>query len=108
MYADTFYFKLDSQSETTNARQTDHQEYSSLTEILARNCIITSNMIFVVFGGAAVIIVVLFLVGGTVIYCVIQRRRQKQLDIIVPEAKTYRETQIVVQVEHTGLLRTDL
>ena len=35
-------------------------------------------------------------------------RRKRNLDIVMPEGKTYRETQIVVQIEHHGLLKTDL
>lgn len=32
----------------------------------------------------------------------------REIPVIMPEGKTYRETQIVMQIEHAGLLKTDL
>lgn len=39
---------------------------------------------------------------------VVQRRRRRKLDVVQPEPRTYKETQIVYQIENAGLLKTDL
>jgi hypothetical protein len=53
----------------------------------------------------AVIVILVILIPA--ICCYLRFRRKKQLDIIMPEPRTYRQTQIVMQIENTGLMKTD-
>lgn len=62
-----------------------------------------------VAGGVAAMVVLLVLTMLSVWW--LYRRRQAALQrmvVVRPEARTYRETQIVIQIENAGLLKTDL
>lgn len=62
-----------------------------------------------VAGGVSAMVVLLLLTVLTVWW--LYRRRQAALArmvVVQPEARTYRETQIVIQIENAGLLKTDL
>ena len=39
--------------------------------------------------------------------CIYFRRQKRRLDVVMPEPRTYRQTQIVMQIENHGLLKTD-
>lgn len=62
------------------------------------------------------VIVVSVLVGLVILAAIIgflacfiaKRQRKRKLDIILPEPRTYKETQIVYKIENAGLLKTDL
>lgn len=60
-------------------------------------------------GGVGVMLVLLVLTGLMVWW--MHRRRQaalQRMTVVQPEPRTYRETQIVIQIENAGLLKTDL
>lgn len=62
-----------------------------------------------VAGGVSIMVVLLLLTVLTVWW--LYRRRQAALArmvVVQPESRTYRETQIVIQIENAGLLKTDL
>lgn len=50
-------------------------------------------------------LVLLLFISLLVIFCYCRNR--KHLDIIMPEPRTYKQTQIVMQVETHGLMKTD-
>ena len=50
-------------------------------------------------------VLVLTLIILIAVFCYLKNR--KKLDIIMPEPRTYRQTQIVMQVETHGLIKTD-
>ena len=54
-------------------------------------------------------VVVFFAIMIPVICCYIRckKRKEKQIDLVMPEPRTYRQTQIVMQIESTGLIKTD-
>lgn len=52
-------------------------------------------------------LIVLSLLIVVLIFVACYCRRKRKLDIIMPEPRTYRQTQIVMQVETHGLIKTD-
>jgi hypothetical protein len=58
----------------------------------------------------ATAVVVFFAIMIPAICCFIRCRnnkRKKNLNLIMPEPRTYRQTQIIMQIENTGLIKTD-
>lgn len=101
-FSDTVYFKIGSENSDTELK------YYSLNEILTKECIFTPKIIAGIVT-AIVLLLILIIVAGVFCYRYIdERKKAKQLEIINPEGKTYRETQIVMQIENAGLLKTDL
>lgn len=101
-FGDTVYFKLGSENTDTELK------YYSLIDILTKECILTPTIIAGIVA-AIILLLILIIVSGTFCYRYIEEQKKaKQLDIINPEGKTYRETQIVMQVENAGLLKTDM
>lgn len=61
---------------------------------------------YVLIGGALLFILLLVLL---IVLCVwYRRRRAQQLNLIMPDGRTYTETTIVMQIENHNLLKTDL
>lgn len=52
-------------------------------------------------------VVVFFVILIPFLLCVYFKRQKRKLDIVMPEPRTYRQTQIVMQIENHGLLKTD-
>lgn len=81
--------------------------YSSIAQ-LSNECA-TDTSTVIVYALIATPLLLLVIVGGVLLLRFLERRRQAtQMDIVMPEGKTYRETQIVMQIENAGLLKTDL
>lgn len=79
-----------------------YYDYGSIS-YLDDNCRRNSNwfMILMILIASAVILFIAII--AIFCYC----RRKRQLDIIMPEPRTYRQTQIVMQIETHGLMKTD-
>lgn len=106
-YASTIHFDYDTgdRDAITNERLT---QSLSVAEILNERCVRESH-IFISVMAVLGTLFILFAVAGFFVYRYIRsRRKQRALDIVAPEGKTYRETQIVFQVQNVGLLKTDL
>lgn len=83
----------------------DSNGNDTLSSYINNSCGSTSVWIYVIIG--IITFFVLLIIIFTVLY-IMRKRRAKKLDIIMPDGKTYRETQIVMQIENHGLLKTDL
>uniref|UniRef100_A0A6B2E6H8 Putative conserved secreted protein n=1 Tax=Phlebotomus kandelakii TaxID=1109342 RepID=A0A6B2E6H8_9DIPT len=85
----------------------NQDEFHSFAYIIENFCIETSHFWYIILGvGLFVLLLLIILI---IILCVWWRRRKaRQLEIVKPEGKTYRETQIVMQIENHGLLKTEL
>lgn len=106
-YANTIHYEffMGDRDADTNERLT---QPLSVSEILNDRCIRESHIFLSVLAVMSTLII-LIIVAGYVLYRYIRARRKlRQLDIVAPEGKTYRETQIVFQVQNVGLLKTDL
>lgn len=101
-FADTVYFRI-SQQETESNNFT-------LTEIVTRECkgFSTPTLVAVISATTVVLIVLIVVLGFVAFRYIEQRRQDHHLTVVMPEGKTYRETQIVMQIEHAGLMKTDL
>lgn len=101
-FGDTVYFKIGKPSDSS-------APYYSLSTILSKTCRTSSTTMIAIISTGALILLLLIVVSTAIFYRYWTRRqRKRELDVIQPDGKTYRETQIVVQVEHAGLLKTDL
>lgn len=101
-FGDTVYFHI-GQSATESNNFT-------LTEIVTRECrgVSTSTLIAIISATTVLLIVVVVVLGFVAFRHIEQRRQERQLNVVMPEGKTYRETQIVMQIERAGLMKTDL
>lgn len=97
-YAETIYFKI--------GKSTDG--YSSLSNILSNKCVITTYLIAII--SAVIVLVLILAVIGTAIFFRfwMKRKPNQHISMIIPDGKTYRETQIMIQIENAGLLKTNL
>lgn len=97
-YANSVYFKMDRSSD----------KYTSLTNVLLNDCG-TNSYVIAIVSVVVIVILIIAIVAVAVFYRFWKKHQpQKPLNIIIPDGKTYRETQIVFQVETAGLLKTDL
>lgn len=78
------------------------QEFNTISYLNDR-CRTDSNWFMIFLIVLAVIVFLSILIPA--IFCYL--RRGKKLDIVMPEPRTYRQTQIVMQVETHGLIKTD-
>lgn len=102
-WKDTVYFQNDVEIPTTN-------RYLTLSEYIQRNCQFTPNYwLWFAIG----ITILGFIIFGIIVTIILYRRKKKRrqrlkLAIVKPEPRTYKETQIIYQIENAGLLKTDL
>lgn len=97
-HANSVYFKMDRSSD----------KYTSLTNVLLNDCG-TNSYVVAIVSVVVIVILIIAIVAVAVFYRFWKKHKpQKPLSMIIPDGKTYRETQIVFQVESAGLLKTDL
>jgi len=99
---DFLFFKLDDPTLTE-----DPNEYHTFSHIFSHICIRASYLLYIIIG-IVVLIILATIIAIIVTVLVLKRRRARQLNVVMPEGKTYRETQIIMQIENAGLLKTDL
>lgn len=82
-------------------------QFHSLSHIASHYCLTKSWFwYYILIGGLCLLILLLVIL---VLLCVwYRRRRAQQLNLIMPDGRTYRETTIVMQIENHNLLKTDL
>lgn len=97
-FSDSVYFRVGS----------DLTMYS-LATILTKTCTTYSPVTITIISISAVVMLIFALVAAVLLYRLGNKcRAKREIPVIMPEGKTYRETQIVMQIEHAGLLKTDL
>lgn len=82
----------------------------SLATILSNRCANLSTTLISVISVSLVLVLILIIGLSVLLYRFILKKQQekRQIPVVMPDGKTYRETQIVMQIEHAGLLKTDL
>lgn len=100
-HSDQIYFKL------IDYDASDALTYYALSHIINNQCIAASYLIWIIVGISCISILILVLLITLICYCC-KRRKARQMNIVMPEGKTYRETEIIMQIENHGLLKTDL
>ncbi|KAI4471279.1 sodium/chloride dependent transporter [Holotrichia oblita] len=94
----------------------EQESYINYVEFRSRSCILfASNATIIIAVGVALILIVIM---GGVLWCFFKKAyrcdkyggadKKKKLSMIVPDGRTYRETELHVIVERTDLLTTDL
>lgn len=82
----------------------DDENFNSISYLNER-CKDDSKWFLYLLIATAVIVFLVIMIPA--IFCYMRYRRGKQLNLIMPEPRTYRQTQIVMQIENTGLIKTD-
>lgn len=95
------FFTENSHSIFMRIEETD-EDFESIS-YLHDKCRTKSNWFLVLMILLAVVVLLAILIPA--IFCYF--RNKKHLDIVMPEPRTYRQTQIVMQVETLGLMKTD-
>lgn len=98
-YDDDIYFNM---GEATDLK------YTSLSSILSSDCV-ESTYLIAIISATVILILILSIVAVAIFYRFWMKRQPKpQLNMVIPDGKTYRETQIMIQIENAGLLKTNL
>jgi hypothetical protein len=95
------FFNDNSNSIFMRIEETD-KEFESISYLNDR-CRTDSNWFLILMIILAVVVLLVILIPA--LFCYL--RNKKHLDIVMPEPRTYRQTQIVMQVETHGLMKTD-
>lgn len=103
VHGESIYFRLDEGEDVGLA--TEFQPFSVIMQSI---CIPKSYLAYIVAGVGTLVLVLAVALIVVVVLFVRKRRAAQQLRVIQPDGRTYRETQIVVQIENAGLLKTDL
>lgn len=104
-HADNIYFTTYDRQHSQN--EIDHT-YRTFSYILNNQCINESFAMYAIIGGVSAILILIVVAIICFVLYWRKRKAQQQLNVIQPEGRTYRETQIVMQIENAGLLKTDL
>lgn len=106
-HGDSIYFRTDDTPGASSAAEIDRTAvaYSFLAN---RKCVADQTVLYIATGVSVVVLVVLAALAILWWMCRRRRRAIEQMTMVMPEPKTYRETQIVIQIENAGLLKTDL
>ncbi|XP_055684668.1 uncharacterized protein LOC129790875 [Lutzomyia longipalpis] len=106
--SETFFRLSDYIIDGGSAEVGGRDDVFSFAYITENFCIESSYFWWIILG--IILFVLLLLVIFMILLCVWWRKQKekRRLEIIQPEGKTYRETQIVMQIENHGLLKTDL
>lgn len=98
-FGDTVYFRF--------GNSTD-DPYLSLVTIWDNACTLSSTTVAIISTVAVLALTLIVAITAVFYKFLIRRQRNRRMGLVIPEGKTYRETEIVFQVEHAGLLKTDL
>lgn len=96
-YAEVVYFRFDTED-----------EYSSLSNIWSTKCTVTTYMIAIVSTVVVLALILIILIVAIFYCCMLKRQPIRSIPMVIPDGKTYRETQIMMQIEHAGMLKTNL
>uniref|UniRef100_A0A1W7R811 Protein with signal anchor n=1 Tax=Aedes albopictus TaxID=7160 RepID=A0A1W7R811_AEDAL len=84
-------------------------DFKSFQDIKRFRCAEDRFWFYLIIGAVAgSIVLVLICLLGSYCYVTQKKKKQQKLQVVMPEPRTYRETQIVMQIENHGLLKTDL
>lgn len=98
-HADTVFF---------NTGKSPNVEYNSLSNIMSHKCAETTYLIAIV-SIAVILTLILIIIGVAFFYRYWMKHQPKrEISMVIPDGKTYRETQILIQIENAGLLKTNL
>lgn len=95
-YSENIYFHTKSNNQSL-----------TLSKIIDTDCKEKSYLLYIILG---ILILILIVIAITVVVVmrIMKKRRKRMLDVVLPEIRTYKETQIIYQIENAGLLKTDL
>ncbi|XP_055846455.1 uncharacterized protein LOC129912282 [Episyrphus balteatus] len=79
----------------------------TLSKIIDVDCKEKSYLLYIILGIISLILIVI-VITAIIVMRIVKKRRKRMLDVVLPESRTYKETQIVYQIENAGLLKTDL
>lgn len=69
-----------------------------------------TSYIVAIVSSVAVLALIIIIVAVAIFYRFWMKHQppQRPLNMVIPDGKTYRETQIIMQIENAGLLKTNL
>ena len=106
IHSDAIYFRR-ADSETSNdALSYEDANFAVLSKIIEWDCQRRSNWLYWLLGILALLL--LFIIVAVVVWMQVAKKRRLRKMVILPEPRTYKETQIVYQIENAGLLKTDM
>lgn len=98
-FGDTIYFRFGNSID---------DPYLTVRTIWDNACTLSSTFVAIISTVTVLALTLIIAIAAVLYKFLLKHQRNRRLGLIVPEGKTYRETEIVFQVEHAGLLKTDL
>lgn len=95
-YSENIYFHTKSNNQSL-----------TLSKIIDVDCKEKSYLLYIILAIISLILIVI-IITTIVVMKIVKKRRKRMLDVVLPEVRTYKETQIIYQIENAGLLKTDL
>lgn len=95
-YSDSIYFETKSNNQSL-----------ALSQIIDTDCKEKSYLLYIILGVVGLVLI-LIIIAAIIITRIINKRKKRKLNVVLPESRTYKETQIIYQIENAGLLKTDL
>lgn len=102
-HGDSIYFQLSDVSDNI-----DNEKYNSFSALSQQICLLKSYLLYIILGVLTLFLILVALLTLVIVLYIRKRRAAQLLRVVHPEGRTYRETQIVMQIENAGLLKTDL
>lgn len=82
----------------------DNREFETVSTQQSR-CQSNSTFFWIAISVASVFAILIIVI--IVLVIIYFKKSKKKLEVIMPEPRTYKQTQIVMQIENCGLLKTD-
>lgn len=97
------FYSLNANSILIRTDENNH-EFETIS-IHNNRCQNDSVFWIIIISVSSVIVILIIIITALVIFY--YRKTRKRLEVIMPEPRTYRQTQIIMQVENCNLLKTD-
>ncbi|KAL9873806.1 uncharacterized protein ACN427_012054 isoform 1-T12 [Glossina fuscipes fuscipes] len=101
-HKDQLYFRFNSNADQSN-------DFILLSQFIATECRESTYWLYIVAPSIGLLLLLIIIIISTIVLFKQKTKRQQlKIEIIKPEQRTYKETQIIYQIENAGLLKTDL
>lgn len=100
-YKDQLYFRLKNNSDKND-------NFIVLSQFIANECHESIYWLYILLPSIGLLLSIIAAISAIIWYKQKRQRQRLKMEIIKPEPRTYKETQIIYQIENAGLLKTDL
>lgn len=101
-HKDQLYFRFNSNPDQSN-------DFILLSQFIANECRESTYWLHILAPSIGLLLLLIIIIISIIVFSKQKTKRQQlKIEIIKPDLRTYKETQIIYQIENAGLLKTDL